>query len=273
MNSNQGITGAIQRLVVISAALLAIALGTFAQVQTKQQVASGTANRNVVIERGVVVNVSGNSVIVKADDGTIRHFDNVPETVTVTVDGQQLNVHQLKAGMKVERQTITTTVPRVITTVKTVTGVITQINPPYSVTLSLENGHSQRFDIPKGQVFTIDGQKLDAFGLRKGMKVNAQKVTEEPEIMVSQDVVRSGTMPPPTPAPEVAILIVHVPVRQPAVVATPVPTPAPTTTPVEPTPTKLPKTGSNLPLLGLLGVLTIGLGLGLKVLRIAAERS
>jgi hypothetical protein len=56
--------------------------------------------------RGTVVYVSGTSRVIKAKDGTLRHFDNVPDSVTVTVDGKQLNIHQIQPGMTIERQTI-----------------------------------------------------------------------------------------------------------------------------------------------------------------------
>jgi RNase P/RNase MRP subunit p29 len=260
MNGTRHTKRVINHMAVTGAALLAIAFTTYGQVNSKTEVQKGAATHQVKVERGEVVYVSGNNVVVKAEDGTLRHFDNVPDSVTVTVDGQQLNVHQIKVGMKIEKQTITTTVPRTITTVKTVTGKVFFVQPPNSVILTMENGKNQKFTIPKGQKFTIEGKETDAFGLKKGMRVSAQQVTESPETVVSQQVTRAGTMPPPppAPAPDVPILIVYVPVQHPA--------PAETAD-AEPAPTKLPKTGSYLPLLGLLGTLSIALSLGLKALR------
>ncbi|MGB8322043.1 MAG: hypothetical protein WCE52_03685 [Candidatus Acidiferrum sp.] len=253
---------------LLQVSVLATGLGciplALAQVETTKSVSpEGAPTKDVKVERGTIVYVNGNSVVVKAEDGSLRHFDNVPDSVTVTVDGKQLNVHQLQPGMKVERQTITTTTPKMIKTVKTVQGTVWQVSPPSSVILTMDNGKNQRFTIPQGQKFDINGQQTDAFGLRKGMKISAQKVVEQPETVVSQQVTRTGSMPapPPTPAiqPDVPILIVFVPVETPA----PVETAA-----AEPTPTKLPKTASNLPLLGLLGLLSISLAMGLKLVRV-----
>jgi LPXTG-motif cell wall-anchored protein len=148
-----------------------------------------------------------------------------------------------------------------ITTVKTVTGKVWHVSPPNTVILTLENGSNQSFKIPKGQKFTIGGQQTDAFGLKKGMNVSATAITEVPETVVSHEVRRTGSMPPPPPEPiraDVPMLIATAP---PA--ATPVETAA-----AEPAPTKLPKTGSSLPMVGLLGMLCIGMSLGLKALRI-----
>jgi hypothetical protein len=254
------------RLMQVS--VLATGLGciplALAQVETTKSVSpEGAPTKTVKVERGTVVYVSGNNLVVKAEDGSLRHFPNVPDCVTVTVDGKQLNVHQLQPGMTLERQTITTTTPKMIKTVQTVQGTVWQVNPPSTVILTMDNGKNQRFTIPQGQKFTINGQETDAFGLRKGMQISAQKVVEQPETVVSQQVTRTGSMPAPAPAPaikpDVPILVVYVPVETPA----PVETAA-----AEPTPTKLPKTASNLPLLGLLGLLSISLAMGLKLVRV-----
>ena len=244
---------------------IAFALTASAQVQTTtKSEAVGAPTKTIKVERGTVVYVSGNSCVIKAEDGTLRHFDNVPDSVTVTVDGKQLNIHQLQPGMQVERQTITTTTPKMITTIKTVSGTVFYVAPPNSVILTMENGKNQRFKIPKGQKFTVNGQETDAFGLKKGMKVDAQQVIEQPETVVAEEVKRTGVMPPPppAPAPNVPILVLVVPVEQPAPVETAAAEPAP-----EPAPTKLPKTASNLPLIGLLGILFCGLSLATMALR------
>jgi len=227
--------------------------------------AAGAPTSTVKVERGEVVYVSGNSCVIKMEDGTLRHFDNVPKSTTVTVDGKQLNIHQIQPGMKIERQVITTTTPKLITTVKTVTGTVWHVSPPTSVILTLENGKNQQFKIPKGQKFTVNGQETDAWGLKKGMKIDAQQVIEQPETVVAQEIKRTGTMPPPPPPPkpDVAILIL---VAAPAAPA-PVETAA-----AEPAPAKLPKTASDLPLIGLLGVLFCGISLLTMAIRGTVSR-
>jgi len=247
----------ILRAVLVGGALcIALSLTAAAQVQTTTTTAHGTPTKTITVQRGEIVYVSGNSVVVKMEDGTLRHFDNVPETTTVTVDGKQLNVHQLKPGMKVEKQTITTTTPRMVTTIKTVTGTVWKVNPPLTVILTMENNKNQSFKIPNGQKFNVNGQETDAWGLRKGMKINAQVVTESPEVGVSQHVKRSGEMPPPEPQPDVPILMVVAAAPAPAEEA-----------PAEAAPAKLPKTASELPLVGLLGLLFCGISLTAMAIR------
>jgi len=249
----------LQCLLAGGALCVAFSLPAAAQVKSTETVEHGTAAREVKIERGEIVYVSGNDVVIKMEDGSLRNFDNVPESVTITVEGRQLNVHQVKPGMKVEKQTITSSTPRLITKVETVTGKVWHVSPPNTVTLTLEDGTNQTFKIPKGQKFTINGEETDAFKLKKGMVVSAQKVTETPETMVTQEVRRSGTMPPPPPAPkaDVPILIVMAP-----------PAPAPVEeAKAEPAPSKLPKTASELPLIGLLGALFCGISLMIIAIR------
>jgi LPXTG-motif cell wall-anchored protein len=213
------------------------------------------------VERGEVVTVAGNDLVVKMEDGTIRHFPNVPESVRVTVDGKQLGIHDLKPGMKLQRTITTTTTPQTVTTVQTVTGKVWHVSPPNSVILTMENGENQSFKIPQGQKFNVDGQIVDAFGLRKGMNVKATKIVEVPETKIAKQRSVTGTMPaPPTPPPADA----------PILIATKEPVAgAPTTTAkAAPAPAKLPKTGSEWPLVGILGLAFMSASLAIKFVRV-----
>jgi hypothetical protein len=237
---------------------LAFTIAITAQVQTDTSVAHGAASKQVTVERAQVVSVNGNDLVVKMDDGSFRHFANVPESTRVSVGGQQLGIHDLKPGMTLQRTLTTTTTPKVITTTQSVTGKVWHVMPPSSVILTLDDGSNQKFNIPKGQKFNVNGQMTDAWGLKKGMMISATKVVEEPITVVEHQRQLTGTMPPPPPAPpaDVPILIV---------VAAPV-SAAPVQT-AEAAPAALPKTASQLPLLGVLGALSLLAGMGLRINR------
>jgi LPXTG-motif cell wall-anchored protein len=228
----------------------------YAQVQTSTDTSVGTATHQVQVQRAEVLVVSGNDLVVKMEDGTIQHIANVPESARATVDGREVGIHDLKPGMKLEKTITTVTTPTVITTTQTVRGKVWQVSAPNSVILTLENGENQQFKIPKGQKFDVDGQKVDAFGLRKGMMVNVTKVVEEPVTTVQQQAKLTGSMPPPpaAPPPDQPVLVV---VAQPA----PAPAPAPAA------PAELPKTGSELPLYGLIGILLLAAAACTRTLR------
>src|ERR1700746_2432707 len=237
MNSATGWTR-VWLVLAVGVMCFAFAISMSAQVKTTTDTTSGQAAHEVTVERGEVVVVQGNDLVVKMEDGTIRHVANVPESAKVNVDGRELGVPDLKPGMKLQRTITATTTPQTITTVKTVTGKVWHISPPSSVILTLEDGTNQQFKIPKGQKFTVNGQETDAFGLKKGMTVSATKIVEEPITGVEHEKKLTRSMPPPPPPP---------PADAPILIAVLTPAPAPTPAPAA---AELPKTGSLLPLVG-----------------------
>ncbi len=253
MNSKKGSTRA-WLVFIVGAVCLAFTVSMIAQVQTKTSETTHKASVVTKVESGEIVYVEGNNVVVKMADGSLRHFDNVPDSAKVTVDGQQLGVHDLKVGMKVQRTITTTSTPKTITTVKSVTGTVWHVNAPRSVILTLEDGKNQQFKIPKGQMFDVDGKKVSAFGLKKGMRIVATQIVEAPAMDVTSQSMTTGSMPPPPPPPpDVPMLVAEE-------------TPVPVEAPAAPAP-ELPKTGSELPLIGLLGLLSMGSSLGLRAVR------
>ena len=183
-------------VVATTTACLAFTLSLSAQVETTTTTATGKATVVTKVDRGEVVTVSGNDLVVKMADGTIRNFENVPASARVTVDGKQLGIHDLKPGMKLQRTITTTTTPMTITTVQTVKGKVWAIQPPLSVILTLEDGKNQQFKIPEDQKFDVDGQMVDAWGVRKGMIITATKIVEQPATEVTQEKTMTGTAPP-----------------------------------------------------------------------------
>ena len=255
MNSTNG-RGQVGLMLAAGVICSAFAISMSAQVKTETSTTSGQSAHEVSVERGEVVLVRGNDLVVKMQDGTLRHFPNVPETDRVTVEGRQLGIHDLKPGMTLERTITVTTTPKTVTTVQTVTGKVWHITPPSSVVLTLEDGTNQQFQIPKDQKFNVDGQETDAWGLKKGMTVSATKIVEVPEVHVQREQRVSGAPPPPPPSPpppDMPILIAE---------SAPVPVPVPGAAPTE-----LPKTGGILPLIGLLGCLSVLSSLGLGIVR------
>jgi hypothetical protein len=205
-------------VVAMTTACLALTLSLTAQVETTTTTTTGQATVVTKVDRGEVVTVSGNDLVVKMADGTLRNFESVPASAKVTVDGKQLGVHDLKPGMKLQRTITTTSTPMTITTVETVKGKVWAITPPLSIILTLEDGKNQQFKIPEDQKFSVDGQMVDAFGVRKGMIITATKITEQPAVEVTQKKTVTGEAataapaaapsPKPTPPPaDVPILV------------------------------------------------------------------
>jgi len=77
-------------VLAVGTIFLTFTIGMSAQVQTQTSTTSHAPTHDVSVARGEVVYVSGNDLMVKMEDGTIRHFDHVPESDRVTVNGQEL---------------------------------------------------------------------------------------------------------------------------------------------------------------------------------------
>ncbi len=262
-------------------AIVSVAAATtlLAQDTTQTQVRTGTPTSTTSVEKGEVLYVSGNDMIVKMDTGEVRHM-NVPDTARATVDGKELSVHDLKPGMKLQRTITTTTTPKTVTAVRTIQGTVWAVIPPSNLILSFPEGGNKQYNVPKDQKFVIDGKTYTAFELRKGMKVGATVVSESTENVVSETRRATGTAPvaaappPPPPATPVYVGVLLIEVAAPA---TPPPTtaslaPSPTArASAEPAPKALPKTASSLPLVGLLGLLLCTASLGIRMLRRSAR--
>jgi hypothetical protein len=245
-------------VLAVGAVGLAFTLNASAQVKTETTTTVGKSTHEMQVDRAQVVAVSGNDLVLKMEDGTTRNIENVPDSTTVTVDGKQLGIHDLKPGMTLQRTIVTTTTPKVVTTVETVSGKVWYVRAPSVLILKLEDGTNQQFTIPKGQMFNIEGGRMvDAFQLTKGMQLSATRITEEPFNSVSSKKHLTGTFPA-----EGAILVASgkpTGATEAASGGSEVASAGSSGT--------LPKTATFLPLIGLLGAISLAGSFGLKRLR------
>jgi hypothetical protein len=228
-----------------------------AQVKTETNTIHEPATKTISVDRGEVVYASGSDLVLKKDDGSIVHFANV--TDTATVDGERVAIDALEPGMKLERTITTTSTPHTVTTVQTVTGKVWHVSPPHFVILTLDDGTNHKFDLPNDHKVFVDGRLVDAWSLKKGMKISATRVIEAPGIAVAQQTKLTGTAPAPIALAANEPIFFTMLVTEPA---------RPTV--AEAIPASLPETGSSLPLIGLLGVLALGSFFGLRAIRATA---
>jgi hypothetical protein len=252
------------------AAFAMVSMSAVAQQQmpkTTKEVIKGSASIITEQLRGTVVYVQGNTLLVRMTDGNMREF-NVPETRRFIIDGRELAVHDLKPGTKLSATVTTTTTPVTERTTTVGTGKVWFVAAP-TVILTLPNGENRQYKVSDNYKFNVEGKDATVFELRKGMTVSAQKIVEEPRTEIASNTEVTGQAPPP-PVPK-AVVAQATPAptpRQEVAQARPVPAPAPARAPVEmaqaqPAQNALPTTGSNLPLMGVLGVLFAFAGLGL----------
>ena len=103
------------RLLVVSIALMFLAMAVWAQDTTATTTKSGAASKHHNSCEGNSRSCFRQRSRLKMEDGTIRHV-TVPPGATATVDGKTIGLADLKPGMVLEKTITTTSVPKVITT-------------------------------------------------------------------------------------------------------------------------------------------------------------
>ncbi len=267
---------AILAVVSISTVVVATAVAQDKMPETTtQKIKTGSASVTEHLD-GTVVQVEGNQLAVRMKNGDLRDFV-VPDSRKFVIDGRELSVHEIKPGT-VLHATVTTTSTSVTERTTTVgTGKVWFVSGN-TVILTLPNNENRVYKVTDDYKFTINGnQNAGVTDLRKGMTVAAQRITEVPRTEIALNTTVTGQAPPP-PKAVVAQAPPPTPRREtppptPVAAARPAPAPAPAPEPahVEEPAAELPHTGSQLPLVGLLGLLLTAIGLGLRTIRFAAK--
>jgi LPXTG-motif cell wall-anchored protein len=209
---------------------------------------------------GTVVMVEGNDLLVRMSTGGFRNF-NVPESRKFIVDGRELSVHELQPGTKLTATTTTTTTPVTERTTTIGSGKVWWVSGN-TVVLTLPNNENKMYKVQDSYRFTVNGEKASVHDLKKGMVISAQKIVEEPKTEIASNTEVTGHAPPP---PEAKPVVAEAPApAKPEAAPTPTPAPAPAEVAEAKPPEALPKTGSSVPLLGVLGLLFTGSALCIR---------
>ena len=207
-----------------------------------------------------VIAVEGNQLVVKLPEGTKEL--TVPDDFRFTVDGQSLSVHQLKPGMAgtATITTTTTSVPVTVTEVKN--GTVLQAMGTTIIVRTSDNQIKMfsQGDIDKrGVKIMRGGQPAQISDFRANDKLSATIVTTFPPKVLTEKEVQ-------------ATLAKAAPAGAPAGAPAAAPAPAAAAPAAAAEPRTLPRTASKLPLLGLLGFVSLVAGMSLTVRRRLATR-
>jgi LPXTG-motif cell wall-anchored protein len=206
-----------------------------------------------------VISVEGNDLVVRLAEGTKQLM--VPEGFRFTVDGQQVGVQQLKPGMRGTATITTKTTLHPVTVTEVKNGTVKQVSGS-TVTVQTDQGFKMftEGDLDKrGVKIMRDGQPARLTDLHAGDTLSATIITSKPPRVVTEKEVNATLARASGAAPAAGA---------PAKAATSGSgSPAPASTAAPPEPRKLPKTASNLPLLGVAGVVSLGLALALAFKR------
>ena len=199
------------------------------------------------IRKGEVLAVYGNHLVVKTDTGETKEFE-VPEGFEFNYEGRMVGVGDLKPGMILTAAITTTTTPTVVKTEEIKKGTVMAVAGRSAIIRNDETGETKKYNnIPGDFVFySSNGTPKTIYDIKKGEKVTANIVHETSEIATETDM---------------AVMAADAPTAAPA------PAPQPATTSTYSPASTLPKTGSLLPLAGLVGLVALFAGLGLGVIR------
>lgn len=265
-NINQ-LTSWLRRASAVAVVFAMTAIGVFAQDTSSKTVRHGPARYDTTVKNAEVVYVEGNDLVLRVDNGKIEHLV-VPDTDRFTIDGKEVTVQDLTVGTKLTQTITTTTAPRYVTTVRTLKGKVWHVNSSHSVILTLPEGGTHMYRIPNHAKFTINGEKKTAFDLRKGMSFEATIITDDTETVMERSKSVVGQAPPSALPVEVGVLLVEQPSVAPGLSAE---VDQPAASSGEQISSTLPETGTYLPLLGLLGAVTVAMSFGLRVVRKAVR--
>jgi hypothetical protein len=209
------------------------------------------------VKNAEVIHVSGHHIVVELENGGFELL-NLPPDFKFQVDGRDLNVHELTPGTKLTQEIHTVTTPQEVTTLRTLNGRVFHVNPPHLI-VSLPEGRNREFTVPDDAVFHINGEDKTVFDLREGMNFSATVLKVEPVNSVTRHTVVTGQAPP---KPDVAFegpLLIEPVVEPPASHVA--------TATEEPVAQELPRTGSFVPLIALLGLFFIACYAALRMIR------
>jgi hypothetical protein len=183
---------AFRELCMILTVSACVTVTAAAQTNPSQEVA-GKATTTTTKQHGTVTYVEGNTIVMKMSTGQVRNI-TVPDSRTALVDGKEINVHDLKPGTTLTATITTTTTPVVDRTVTNLSGTVWYVSAP-SVIITLADGTNKMYKSLPGYKFNVNGKPATVFQLRKGMKISAEKVVEQPTTEISSNTTVTGHAP------------------------------------------------------------------------------
>ena len=180
------------RYVGIGVAALLVPAIAHAQATTRH--AAGTATETKSQISGEVLYVEGNTLVCKMQPGGESRQFNVPPERKFIIDGQAKTVADLKPGTMLTATVTTKNQDVRVRTLSVVKGTVWW-KEGNTVILTLDNGENRQFNVSDSLMVDVDGKKTPIKDVKKGTKIVASKMVEEPETVITSDVTVTGTAP------------------------------------------------------------------------------
>jgi LPXTG-motif cell wall-anchored protein len=251
----------------LAAAVLAGIVGLAASAAAQTQTTS------TEVRKFTVVAVEGNTLVARDQTGT-REYKVPADTFRFTVGGKQLSVAELKPGMTGTATITTTTTVTPVTVTEVKNGTVVQASGG-SVLVRTDQGFRNftEGEIEKrGVKIIMNGRAVEFSELRPGNKLSATIITEKPPQVLTERQVVATITPETAAAAGLTGATAAAASTKPATPSRPSSS-SPATPPMVAAPTgaagaaSLPKTASNVPLLGVIGFTTLALAMALTLWR------
>jgi hypothetical protein len=110
------------------------------------------------------------------------------------IDGQAKLIGDLIPGTVLTATVVTLAQPVTERTTTITEGTVWWVAGNY-VIVTLPNGENREYNVPPGYTFIVNGKPAAVTDLKKGMRVSATKIVEEPRTEISTATVVSGKAP------------------------------------------------------------------------------
>jgi hypothetical protein len=183
-----------RQVIMTTVVFLTMTGGAFAQAASQTEKVPGDAKVETVTMTGEVVWVQGDWLFAKMQPLGNYSLFNVKPGREFMIDGMTKHIADLKPGTVLTGMITTRTTPVTLRTTATLSGTVWYAQGNY-VILTLANGENKEYNVPESFRFTVEGKPASVHELRRGMKVSATKITEEPQTEISTQAQITGKAP------------------------------------------------------------------------------
>ena len=177
------------------ATALAVAQSAAKMPQTTKETVTGKPNVTTEELKGVVDYVEGNTLLVRMSTGEMREFTVAPARKFI-IDGKELTVSELKRGTTLTATIVVTNTPVTERTTTIGQGTVWWVNGNQLI-VTLPNNENRMYTVQESYRFTVDGRPASVHELKKGMKISAQRIVEEPHSEIASETIVTGTSKAP----------------------------------------------------------------------------
>ena len=182
-----------RRIIIAGLATLSITTSVAAQTTTKSKSRRRSGGDRRDLHDWNRRSVDGNWLLVKMQPSGLYRIFNVQPGRQFIIDGQTKLISDLTPGTVLTASVVTTSQPVTERTTTVTDGTVWYVSGNY-VIVTLANGENHEYKCRRRRKFMVEGKPASVSELRKGMKVSATRIVEEPktEIETTTVVDRQG---------------------------------------------------------------------------------